>query len=53
MPENRNVFGEALATFCTSPITGFFRTGCCETGPQDAGAHVICAQVSEAFLVFS
>ena len=53
MPENRNVFGEALATCCTSPMTAFFRTGCCETGPQDAGAHVVCAQVSEAFLVFS
>jgi uncharacterized protein (DUF2237 family) len=50
--ENRNVFGEVLATCCTSPMTGFFRTGCCETRSQVAGAHLVCAQVSEAFLAF-
>lgn len=53
MAENRNVFGEVLATCCTSPMTGFFDTGHCETGPQDAGTDLVCAQVSEAFPAFS
>ena len=53
MAEDRNVFGEPLATCSTSPITGFLRTGCCQTGPQDAGAHVVCAQMTDAFLAFS
>lgn len=53
MAENRNVFGEPLVTCSTSPMTGSLRSGCCETGPQDAGAHVVCAQVTEAFLAFS
>lgn len=34
-------------------MTGFFRTGSCETGPQDRGAHVICAQVTSEFLEFT
>jgi uncharacterized protein (DUF2237 family) len=34
-------------------LTGFYRTGCCETGPEDVGLHVVCAQVTEAFLRFS
>lgn len=49
----RNVLGEPLAECCTSPMTGFYRTGCCETGPEDIGAHVICAQVTDEFLLFS
>jgi hypothetical protein len=53
MAEDRNVFGEPLANCSTSPMTGFLRSGCCETGPQDAGAHVVCAQVTEAFLAIS
>ncbi len=52
MPEARNVLGDKLEMCCTSPLTGFYRTGTCETGPQDAGTHVICAQVTEAFLAF-
>ncbi len=35
------------------PVTGFFRTGCCETDAQDVGRHVVCAQMTEAFLAFS
>jgi uncharacterized protein (DUF2237 family) len=53
MTDAKNVFGETLYVCCTSPITGFYRTGTCETGPQDAGTHVICAQVTEEFLMFS
>ncbi|HSA79747.1 MAG TPA: DUF2237 family protein, partial [Geminicoccaceae bacterium] len=40
MAEGRNVFGEPLAVCCMAPMTGFYRTGCCETGPEDLGAHV-------------
>ncbi len=34
-------------------MTGFSRNGCCETGPQDIGTHVVCAQVTEEFLVYT
>ncbi|PDV96714.1 DUF2237 family protein [Candidatus Chloroploca asiatica] len=49
----RNVLGGPLATCSTMPLTGFFRTGCCETGPDDVGMHVVCAQVTDEFLAFS
>jgi uncharacterized protein (DUF2237 family) len=51
--EAKNVLGEPLQVCCTSPITGFYRTGCCETGPEDRGVHVVCAQVTEEFLTFT
>lgn len=35
------------------PRTGFYRTGCCDTGPEDMGRHVVCAVVTEEFLGFS
>jgi len=49
----RNVLGGALESCCTSPMTGFYRTGRCETGPQDVGLHVVCARVTAEFLAFS
>ncbi len=49
----RNVFGEPLAECCTKPLTGFYRTGSCETGPEDIGVHTVCAQVDADFLAFS
>lgn len=49
----RNVRGEPLAPCCADPPTGFYRTGACETGPEDRGAHVVCAQVTADFLAFS
>jgi uncharacterized protein (DUF2237 family) len=49
MPE-RNVLGGDLDLCGTDPLTGFFRDGCCTTGPQDAGSHTICAVVTEEFL---
>jgi hypothetical protein len=52
-PVARNVLGERLRTCCTAPMTGFYRTGRCETGPQDVGLHVVCAEMTEAFLAFS
>ena len=53
MPEDRNVLGEKLDTCSIRPMTGFYRTGCCETGAEDAGAHVVCFEVTEEFLAFS
>ena len=53
MADGRNVFGEPLEACCTSPMTGFYRTGSCETGPEDRGAHVVCARVTEEFLAFT
>lgn len=48
-----NVFGETLEECSTDPITGFTRSGCCETGSNDLGSHTICIQVSKEFLEFS
>ena len=48
----RNVLGGALATCSLDPRTGFTRTGCCETGPEDAGSHTVCAVVTAEFLAF-
>ena len=48
-----NILGTPLRSCCTDPVTGFYRDGRCVTGPQDSGKHVICAQVTEAFLLFS
>jgi uncharacterized protein len=42
-----------LQTCSTEPLTGWFRNGCCDTGPGDLGMHVICCQVTEEFLEFS
>jgi uncharacterized protein (DUF2237 family) len=53
MAEAKNVLGDALEVCCTSSMTGFYRTGTCETGRQDAGTHVVCAQVTEEFLTFT
>ena len=49
----RNVLGGPLESCSKDPLTGFYRTGCCETGPDDAGRHVICVVVSEEFLDYS
>jgi uncharacterized protein (DUF2237 family) len=49
----RNVFGEPLAECCAKPLTGFYRTGSCETGPEDFGMHTVCARVDAEFLAFS
>ncbi len=48
-----NVFGEKLTPCSIAPVTGFFRDGCCTTGPQDTGRHVVCVEVTAAFLAFS
>ncbi len=48
-----NVFDEPLEECSTSPLTGFTRTGCCETGPEDLGSHTVCIQATKEFLEFS
>lgn len=53
MAEAKNVLGQPLQTCCTAPMTGFYRTGSCDTGPEDRGVHVVCAQMTPAFLNFS
>ena len=45
-----NVLGGTLAPCGFDPITGFFRDGCCHTGPEDLGSHTICAVVTAEFL---
>lgn len=49
----RNVLGGELQCCCTSPKTGFYRDGFCQTDAQDYGSHTVCAQVTQAFLEFS
>ena len=48
--EERNVLGGPLEPCGTDPLTGFFRDGCCSTGPEDLGSHTICAVVTAEFL---
>ena len=49
----RNVLGGPLETCGKDPVTGFYRNGCCDTGPDDFGVHVVCAVVTQEFLEFS
>ncbi len=49
----RNVLGSPLTLCGRDPVTGFFRDGCCHTGPEDRGRHVVCARVTAEFLEFS
>jgi uncharacterized protein (DUF2237 family) len=46
----RNVLGEELESCGSDPVTGFYRDGCCRTGPEDVGSHTICAVVTAEFL---
>ena len=49
----KNVLGSELLACSFSPLTGFYRDGCCKTGPDDTGTHVVCTVVNEEFLAFS
>ena len=53
MKDMLNVLGTELEECSTDPMTGFFRNGCCATGPQDRGSHTVCVRVSREFLEFS
>lgn len=50
---SRNVLGGPLQACSFDPLTGYARTGCCATGPDDPGQHTVCARVTEEFLAFS
>lgn len=49
----KNVLGTELQTCCTDPLTGFYRNGKCQTGPDDYGTHVVCAEMTQEFLDFT
>ena len=53
MNVSHNVLGKELQLCCTSPMTGFFRNGKCDTSPQDYGVHVVCARMTDEFLKFT
>ncbi|MGE0144995.1 MAG: DUF2237 family protein [Planctomycetota bacterium] len=53
MPRPKNVLGTELADCSRSPLTGFFRDGCCRTGPGDFGLHTVCAVMTAEFLEFT
>jgi hypothetical protein len=48
----RNVLSASLESCSGEPLTGFYRDGCCRTGPEDLGSHTICAVVTEEFLEY-
>lgn len=50
MGTERNVFGGELETCGTDPLTGFYRDGCCNTGPEDVGNHTVCSVATSEFL---
>jgi hypothetical protein len=53
MTEATNVLGDPLQLCCNEPKTGFYRDGYCNTGGQDFGLHVVCAEVTAEFLEYT
>lgn len=53
MTSAKNALGGALETCSTSPMTGYFRDGCCNTDATDRGSHTVCVRVTAEFLAFS
>jgi uncharacterized protein (DUF2237 family) len=53
MEPSINVLGGPLKPCSTTPLTGFFRNGCCDTGPSDRGRHTVCAVMTAEFLALS
>jgi uncharacterized protein (DUF2237 family) len=49
----KNVLGRPLKVCCIDPMTGFYRTGKCDTGPGDLGLHIVCSRMTAEFLRFS
>lgn len=49
----KNVLGSELQSCSLDPVTGFFRDGCCNTGADDVGLHIVCTRVTDDFLEFS
>ena len=48
-----NVLGTQLKSCCLDPVTGFYRTGTCDTGFEDKGMHIVCVRMTHAFLEFA
>ena len=53
MDPSLNVLGTRLQPCSTAPLTGFYRNGCCDTGPEDSGSHTVCVIVTAEFLALS
>lgn len=53
MEETKNVLGGSLIACSMSPLTGFYRDGCCKTGMEDTGTHTVCAQITNEFLAYT
>ena len=53
METQTNILGSDLQDCSTDPMTGFYRDGCCNTGPGDSGTHTVCAIMSDEFLEYS
>ena len=52
-PSEKNVLGTELQPCSLAdPVTGFYRTGKCQVGPEDIGCHAVCTVVTEEFLAF-
>ena len=51
--QQMNVLGTDLQPCSYEPMTGYYRTGCCENRGDDPGMHTVCCRVDEAFLEFS
>jgi len=49
----KNVLGAPIESCSTEPMTGFYRDGCCRTGPDDLGLHLVCVVATDEFLEFS
>ena len=48
-----NIFGKEISPCSISPLTGFFRDGCCNTNDLDHGSHTVCAEITDQFLNYS
>jgi len=48
-----NVLGKPLKSCSIDPLTGFYRDGCCNTGKEDEGLHLVCCEMTDDFLAFS
>jgi uncharacterized protein (DUF2237 family) len=48
-----NVYGNKLTECSKEPLTGYYRTGCCDTGPSDTGKHTVCVIMTDEFLAMS
>lgn len=53
MEPSLNVLGGPLQPCSNKPLTGFYRDGCCNTGPEDRGSHTVCVIVNAEFLALS